>query len=268
MQCAAIFRCHGHACSTSRSGHMRSCVGRGSGARWRRVELQLRRAAWMSQPWWSAGMGGPPPPKPMAVAPVSATWQHRHRGVVAAAGQSSKDDVLLQGPMGCDEVCETPDENLLGLISEPVMTGLVGAAPLLGGVIEECWHLPHLLGVVSPGCKPRPGCPGGGGGVYDVVSFLKASLWETRTCGAHGFWRGVALVTPRWPLPQGWLSPAAHQPTLRRSRAAATLTRRVRRRSILRSCLALVVTRLVVQFGRGPCIVSQDIFSKTKTSSG
>jgi hypothetical protein len=40
---------------------------------------------------------------------------------------------------------------LLGLRSEPVMTALAGVAPLLGGVTEECWHLPNLLGVVSPG---------------------------------------------------------------------------------------------------------------------
>jgi hypothetical protein len=48
-------------------------------------------------------------------------------------------------------VHETPDENLLGLRSEPVMTALAGVAPLLGGVTEdeECSHL-HLLEVVSP----------------------------------------------------------------------------------------------------------------------
>jgi DNA mismatch repair protein MutH len=50
-----------------------------------------------------------------------------------------------------DEGHETPDENLLGLWSEPVMTTLVGVAPLLGGVTEECSHLPHLLEVVSLG---------------------------------------------------------------------------------------------------------------------
>jgi hypothetical protein len=53
----------------------------------------------------------------------------------------------------------------------------------------------------------------------------------------------------------GWPSPATHLPTLRRSRVAGTLTRRVQRRSILLSCLALVVTLLVVQFGQVPCIV-------------
>jgi hypothetical protein len=65
---------------------------------------------------------------------------------VAAAGQSSEDGVLLQGLVSWREVQETPDENLLGLRSEPVMTALAGVAPLLG---EECSHL-YLLEVVSP----------------------------------------------------------------------------------------------------------------------
>jgi hypothetical protein len=68
---------------------------------------------------------------------------------VAAAGQSSEDGVLLQGLVRWGEVHETPDENLLGLRSEPVMTALASVAPLLGGVTEECSHL-HLLEVVSP----------------------------------------------------------------------------------------------------------------------
>jgi hypothetical protein len=73
-----------------------------------------------------------------------------------------------------------------------VTTALACVAPLLGGNTEEFSHLPHLLEVASPG---RSGWPvgGGGGGVYDVVYFWKASL-ETCTCGAHRFWRGVALV--------------------------------------------------------------------------
>jgi hypothetical protein len=69
---------------------------------------------------------------------------------VAAAGQSSEDGVLLQGLVSWREVHETPDENLLGLRSEPVMTALAGVAPLLGGVTEECLHL-YLPEVVSPG---------------------------------------------------------------------------------------------------------------------
>jgi hypothetical protein len=40
---------------------------------------------------------------------------------------------------------------LLGLRSKPVTTALAGVTPLLGGVTEECWHLPNLLGMVSLG---------------------------------------------------------------------------------------------------------------------
>jgi hypothetical protein len=69
---------------------------------------------------------------------------------VAASGQSSEDGVLLQGLVSWGEVHETLDENLLGLRSKPVMTALMGVAPLLGGVTEECSHL-HLLEVVSTG---------------------------------------------------------------------------------------------------------------------
>jgi hypothetical protein len=40
---------------------------------------------------------------------------------------------------------------LLRLRSELVTMVPAGVAPLLGGVTEECWHLPNLLEVVSPG---------------------------------------------------------------------------------------------------------------------
>jgi hypothetical protein len=40
---------------------------------------------------------------------------------------------------------------MLRLRSEPVTTALAGVASLLGGITEECWHLPNLLRVVSPG---------------------------------------------------------------------------------------------------------------------
>jgi hypothetical protein len=112
---------------------------------------------------------------------------------VAAAGQSSEDGVLLQGWVEWVEVREALDENLLVLRSESVTTALACVAPLLGGNTEEFLHLPHLLEVVSPS---RSGWPvgSGGGGVYDIISFLKALFLETRTYGAHGFWRGVALV--------------------------------------------------------------------------
>jgi hypothetical protein len=68
-------------------------------------------------------------------------------------------------------------------VLEPVMVALRGVAPLLRGITEECSHFPHRLGR-----------PVDDGGVYDVVSFLKASFLDIYTCGAHGFWRGVALV--------------------------------------------------------------------------
>jgi hypothetical protein len=70
---------------------------------------------------------------------------------VAEAGQSNEDDVLLQGRVGWVKVRETPDENLLGLRSEPMTMALAGVTPLLGGITEECSHLPHLLEVVSLG---------------------------------------------------------------------------------------------------------------------
>jgi hypothetical protein len=85
----------------------------------------------------------------------------RHGGFLSRAHggrsgglQLSSDDIevlLLQDLVGWDEVRETQNGNLLGLWSEPMMTALAGVAPLLGGVTEECSHLPHLLEVVSPG---------------------------------------------------------------------------------------------------------------------
>jgi hypothetical protein len=65
--------------------------------------------------WAPAQHGGPPPPSQWRSLRWTATWQQRHRGVVA--GQSSKDGVLLQGWVGWVEVHETLDENLLGLRS-------------------------------------------------------------------------------------------------------------------------------------------------------